>query len=105
MRGQVVVGSITIAVVAVESLEERVQAGARRVLTGGLRHITVDCWEFVALQRTLADKSDEEMRAGLKRNFSEILTKPGKDLAFFVGNQAARHQTFSILGAYYPDAL
>lgn len=61
-------------------------------------------WEFVAFQRHLWHASDERLRAALRERFLEDICLSGSDLAFYVGNQAKRHQTFSILGAYYPGA-
>lgn len=59
-------------------------------------------WEFVALQRHLADKSDLAAAAALRQRFYEELCAPSNEVAFFVGNQAKRPQTWSILGVYYP---
>jgi hypothetical protein len=59
-------------------------------------------WEFVALQRRLAGTSDAEAREKLRERFLYGICGPGKDLAFYLGNQAKRHHVFSVLGAYYP---
>jgi hypothetical protein len=60
-------------------------------------------WEFVALQRHLWNRSDAEAQDALrKRFFDEEICAPENDVAFYVGNQAKRPQTFSILGVYYP---
>lgn len=59
-------------------------------------------WELVALQRHLWNRSDEEMRAALRQRFFDELCSADNDVAFYVGNQAKRLQTFSILGVYYP---
>jgi hypothetical protein len=61
-------------------------------------------WEFVALQRNLAGSSDEEAVRRLKERFLDGICAPGKDLAFYVGNQAKHHNVFSVLGAYYPPS-
>lgn len=61
-------------------------------------------WELVALQRNLHDASDEEMIRKLKERFLDGICAPGKDLAFYVGNQAKHHNVFSVLGAYYPPS-
>ncbi|WP_375504847.1 hypothetical protein [uncultured Jatrophihabitans sp.] len=61
-------------------------------------------WEFVALQRNLHDRPDDETQALLRHRFLEEICGPGKDLAFYVGNQAKRHNVFSVLGVYYPKA-
>lgn len=59
-------------------------------------------WEFVALQRHLWNLSDAEAQAALRKRFFEEICSPANDVAFYVGNQAKRPQTFSILGVYYP---
>ena len=59
-------------------------------------------WELVALQRHLWNRSDEEMRAALRQRFFDELCSADNDVAFYVGNQAKRLQTFSILGVYCP---
>jgi hypothetical protein len=59
-------------------------------------------WEFVAFQRHLGNLPDDEMKAALHKRFLEEICSPQKDVAFYVGNQAKRPQTFSILGVYYP---
>jgi hypothetical protein len=38
----------------------------------------------------------------LHRRFFEEICSAKNDVAFYVGNQAKRPQTFSILGVYYP---
>lgn len=59
-------------------------------------------WEFVALQRRMAGYSDDAAKDALRQRFFEEICAPTKDLAFFVGNQAKRRKTFSIIGIYYP---
>lgn len=59
-------------------------------------------WEFVALQRSLWDRSEAEAGAALRKRFFVEICSPENDVAFYVGNQAKRPQTFSILGVYYP---
>lgn len=59
-------------------------------------------WEFVALQRRLSDRSDKEAKEALCRRYLDEICSPQNDVAFYVGNQAKRTQTFSILGVYYP---
>ena len=61
-------------------------------------------WEFVALQRNLYGRSDDETKASLRQRFLDEICGSGKDLAFYVGNQAKRHNVFSVLGVYYPKA-
>lgn len=62
-------------------------------------------WEFVALQRNLVDLSDTELQAVLREKFLDELCSPERDVAFYVGNQAKRHHTFSILGVYWPKRI
>jgi hypothetical protein len=59
-------------------------------------------WEFVALQRRLADREDIATTTELTKRFLDEICDAAKDVAFYVGNQAKRPQTFSILGVYYP---
>lgn len=59
-------------------------------------------WEFVALQRHLWSRSDAEAQAAIRMRFFEEICAAENDVAFYVGNQAKRPQTFSILGVYYP---
>lgn len=61
-------------------------------------------WEFVALQRqpTLRRATDEVLIGALKAKFLEMMCRQGRDVAFYVGNQAKRHHVFSVLGVYYP---
>jgi hypothetical protein len=62
-------------------------------------------WELVALQRRLQamDVSDEEIVDHLRDAFLTMMCAPKRDVAFYVGNQAARPQAFSVLGVYYPE--
>ncbi|UAL29877.1 hypothetical protein K8W59_19505 [Nocardioides rotundus] len=69
---------------------------------GGTHEQSIIDWEFVALQRKLWDRSDAEAQAEIRKRFLEEICAPNNDVAFYVGNQAKRPQTFSILGAYYP---
>lgn len=59
-------------------------------------------WEWVALQRRLADRDDQAAIAALRKRFLDEICAPENDLLFFVGNQAKRQQSFMILGAFYP---
>jgi hypothetical protein len=68
---------------------------------GGHRQGMLD-WEFVALQRRLLDRSDEDAAVELQKRFLEMMCNPDREVAFYVGNQAKRPQTFSVLGVYYP---
>jgi hypothetical protein len=69
---------------------------------GGHRQGLLD-WEFVALQRRLSDKSDDEVAAELQKRFRDMMCNPSRDVAFYVGNQAKRPHVFSVLGVYYPQ--
>ncbi|MET8257014.1 hypothetical protein [Micromonospora sp. NPDC005205] len=59
-------------------------------------------WEFVALQRRLGQLTDAEAAEQLKNRFLTQLCAADRDVAFYVGNQAARPQSFSIGGVYAP---
>ena len=61
-------------------------------------------WEFVAHQRNLRSSSPDEAVRALRRRWLEEVCGPDRAPAFFVGNQAKRHQTFSILGVWWPKA-
>ena len=60
-------------------------------------------WEFVALQRHLAQRSDDEVCDQIRQQFLVKMCDPRRDTAFFVGNQAKRTHVFSVLGVYYPE--
>jgi len=60
-------------------------------------------WEFVALQRNLAGRSDEEVKSQLRAKFLDGMCNSRRATAFFVGNQAKRVRVFSVLGVYYPE--
>ncbi|MCY1144110.1 hypothetical protein OWR29_39455 [Actinoplanes sp. Pm04-4] len=59
-------------------------------------------WEFVALQRRLGSLTDTEAANQLRAKFLDQLCSADRDVAFYVGNQAARPQAFSIGGVYAP---
>lgn len=59
-------------------------------------------WEFLALQRNLRQLDDESLQAALRQRFLNEICAPDRSTAFYVGNQAKRHHTFSILGMWYP---
>ncbi|MFF3855553.1 hypothetical protein [Micromonospora sp. NPDC002575] len=59
-------------------------------------------WEFVALQRHLTQLTDAEAIDQLRHKFLTQLCAADRDVAFYVGNQAARPQSFSIGGVYAP---
>jgi len=61
-------------------------------------------WEAVALQRRLRHLSDAEAVADVRRKFLDEMCAPDRRPAFFIGNQAARRTTFSVLGVYWPRA-
>ena len=59
--------------------------------------------QFVALQRRLGNSTEAAVRAALKERFVDMMFKPPRTPAFFVGNQAKRHHVFHVLGVYYPN--
>jgi hypothetical protein len=60
-------------------------------------------WEFAAFQRRLKG-SPEEAKEAIRSRWLDQLCGPDRNVYFYVGNQAKRHQTFSILGIVYPKA-
>ncbi|MFI6228824.1 hypothetical protein ACIBCR_16095 [Micromonospora echinospora] len=68
---------------------------------GGHQQQVID-WELVALQRTLAGYSDSDLATALERKFLDEMCGPDRAVAFYVGNQAKRVHSFSILGVYWP---
>ncbi|MDG4808190.1 hypothetical protein O7634_15660 [Micromonospora sp. WMMD1120] len=58
--------------------------------------------EFVALQRRLGQLTDAEAEEQLRHKFLTQLCAADRDVAFYVGNQVARPQSFSIGGVYAP---
>lgn len=69
----------------------------------GHRSMNLD-WEFVAHQRTLAREghSPAETIGLLKRRWLEEMCAVDRFTAFYLGNQAKRAHTFSVLGVYWP---
>lgn len=60
-------------------------------------------WEFTAFQyHRLRGKSDAEAVAILKSKWLDEVCGPGRDVAFYLGNQAKRRSVFSILGVWWP---
>lgn len=59
-------------------------------------------WEFVGQQRHLRGRPDTEIRAALRQRWLDEVCAPDRAVAFYVGNQAKRPQTFSILGVWWP---
>ena len=60
-------------------------------------------WEFVAFQRRhLRGIGDAEAKQRLIEKFYEELCGSSRDTVFFLGNQAKRRQTFSVLGVFWP---
>lgn len=59
-------------------------------------------WEFVAQQRHLRGRPDLDIRTELRKRWFDEVCAADRDVAFYVGNQAKRSQTFSILGVWYP---
>lgn len=60
-------------------------------------------WEFVATQYRMRFKTDEEICAELNKLFFDKMFDGTRRTAFFVGNQAKRAHTYSVLGVYYPE--
>ncbi|MCP9622926.1 hypothetical protein FOH10_01455 [Nocardia otitidiscaviarum] len=48
---------------------------------------------------------DAAAKRMIKQKWADQMCDPSVDLHFFIGNQARRHQTFSILGTWYPPKL
>lgn len=59
-------------------------------------------WEWVALQRNLKGRSDQEAREALRKRFLDEICAQDRDLVFFVGNQQKRPQGFMVIGVFYP---
>jgi hypothetical protein len=68
---------------------------------GGHRQGVLD-WELVRFQRRLSGRGDDELRQAIRDKFLGELCGPGRDVAFYVGNQAKRARVFSVLGVYWP---
>lgn len=68
---------------------------------GGHNQMTLD-WEFTALQRHLRHETEAAAIDKIRSKFLDEICGADRDVAFYVGNQAKRHQTWSILGAYWP---
>jgi hypothetical protein len=67
----------------------------------GHRQSIID-WEWVALQRHLANRDDIATREQLRIRFLDRICAPTNDVLFYVGNQAKHPQAFMVLGAFYP---
>lgn len=60
-------------------------------------------WELgQAGRRWRRDHGDATARRMIKEKWEDEMCDPSRDLHFYIGNQARRHQTFSILGTWYP---
>lgn len=57
-------------------------------------------WEFTEFQRHHAWDSDGVAAAAVRQRFLTELCAPERGPLLFVGNQAKRHHTFSVLGIY-----
>lgn len=58
-------------------------------------------WEFTAFQRRLpADEASA--KDAIRQKWLESICSPANEVFFYVGNQAKRHQVFSVLGVVYP---
>ncbi|XVV00186.1 hypothetical protein ACQPW3_22305 [Actinosynnema sp. CA-248983] len=69
---------------------------------GGHRQGILD-WEFVALQRTLRHRNDDDTVRELRARYLDQMCAPHRDTVFYVGNQAKSPRTFSVLGVYWPE--
>lgn len=58
-------------------------------------------WEFTAFQRRMP-RDPEGAKASIRQRWLTELCSPSNQVFFYVGNQAKRHQTYSILGLAYP---
>jgi hypothetical protein len=67
----------------------------------GHRQGNID-WELVAFQRRLRKHTDAELAEAIRTKFLGELCAPSRDVAFYVGNQAKRHNVFSVLGVWWP---
>ncbi|MBM9463432.1 hypothetical protein JL108_08215 [Aeromicrobium sp. YIM 150415] len=59
-------------------------------------------WEVVAFERHFPDARRDVLGGIIERKFLGEVCAPERQVSFFVGNQAKRPQTFSILGIYWP---
>jgi hypothetical protein len=57
-------------------------------------------WEFVALQHRFRHYDDARLESVVRTKFFAEKFRPDRDIAFYVGNQAKREHTFSVLGVY-----
>ncbi|WP_223830641.1 hypothetical protein [Nocardiopsis quinghaiensis] len=62
-------------------------------------------WELVALQRRFSELGDDHLKEVIYHNFFQRMCGAERETIFYVGNQAKRQQTFSVLGTYYPKAM
>ena len=60
-------------------------------------------WELTAFQRHLTGNIAER-EAAIRRRWLDEVCAQERDVFFYVGNQAKRHNVFSVLGVYYPPA-
>lgn len=59
-------------------------------------------WEFTAFQRRLP-VDEQEATESIRQRWLREVCAPERDISFYVGNQAKRHQTFGILGVVWPQ--
>lgn len=59
-------------------------------------------WEVVTFQRRLKHLTDPEAIHEIQARFLDQICAADNDTCFYLGNQAKRRQTFSILGLWYP---
>ncbi len=60
-------------------------------------------WEFTAFQiHRLRDLTDSQAVAALREKFFNEVCASDRDTCFYIGNQAKRRHTFSIIGIWWP---
>jgi hypothetical protein len=57
-------------------------------------------WELVALQHRLRGHGDDELQQVIRTKFLDEKVKRDREIGFYVGNQAKREHTFSVLGVH-----
>lgn len=69
---------------------------------GGTHRQRLIDWELVAFERRFPQVGSDVLSGLIRRKFLDEVCAPDRQVSFFVGNQAKRPQTFSILGIYWP---
>lgn len=70
---------------------------------GGHEQSILD-WELMELYRKLRDKGDspDTIRAKVRDKFLGEICSPDRDTIFFVGSHRLHHQSFMVLGTFWP---